>query len=145
MHNINPVIILHTVGSASCNHPKAATWSLAALCAGHWDILGLNGKRFYCREKRWMIQGGITLMICMNIYIYIQIHIVYSIYIYVCGGIKQTATILGKTWRDVLFLQFLCLGLVIELAPDNGWLGEDPFLSGPDLFGRVETQSKKAA
>lgn len=42
---------IHTVGSASCNHPKAATWSLAALCAGHWDILGLNGKRFYCRRK----------------------------------------------------------------------------------------------
>lgn len=94
---------------------------------------------FTADEKRWMIQGVITLMICMNIYIYTN---TYSIYIYVCGGIKQKTQLYGKTWRDVLFLQFLCLGLVIEC---NGWLGEDPFLSGPDLFGRVETQSKKAA
>lgn len=91
---------IHTVGSASCNHPKAATWSLAALCAGHWDILGLNGKRFYCREKPWMIPGG-HYIDDMYEYIYIYTN-TYSIYIYIFVEESNKQQLYGKTWRDVL-------------------------------------------
>ena len=144
MHNINPVIKKTHGGICQLQPSQGRNLEFGCFMRRSLGHLGVEWKTILLPRKTVDDSGG-HYIDDMYEYIYIQIHIVYSIYIYVCGGIKQTATILGKTWRDVLFLQFLCLGLVIELAPDNGWLGEDPFLSGPDLFGRVETQSKKAA
>ena len=76
-------------GICQLQPPKAATWSLAALCAGHWDILGVNGKRFYGREKPVDDSRGHYIdEMYEYIYIYIQIHIVY-IFMFVEESNKQ--------------------------------------------------------